>query len=525
MPGPNGAAPQSRPVSETPRLQPAVPAATGAFARLRALAPVDFLMTAAFALILVAQISRHDMWRDEIHSWGLVLASPTLADLFANLRFTGHPGLWYVLLWCASFLSHAPQTLQVVHAIIALMLIGAIGLSSPFSRLERLLLLCSYFVLFEYTVVSRNYGIGFLIALVYAQMRATRPDRLYLNACLLGLLANTNLFAFVLAGALAFEYLVDRLLQQGRDLKASLKEILLPAAIYAAFAAAAAATMRPSPDISWRTTGEPLAQAWDLDRLLTTLAGNVESLIPLHALNYWIAQSPGTVSHVGGVMLPALAFLFFLIFRDSLRLLIIPGLTAFGSIAVGQLIYANSIRHWGINFVALIAALWIQRVWRPQRSLLVLALLAVNAAAGIAVSVQQFPLTFSEGKHTADWIRENGLADAALVGTPDTVAVVVAQYLGKPIYLLDCSCTDTFLFYNKRRDSFDHTQVAARLVQAVHELAGRRIVFLITRPIHESELYVLFENRISLTELVHFDKSATDENFWIYSVDSATPAN
>src|SRR6185369_4327946 len=169
----------------------------------------------------------------------------------------------------------------------------------------------------------------------------------------------------------------------------------------------------PSPDISWRTTGEPLAQAWDVDRLLTTLAGNVESLIPLHALNYWIAQSPGTVSHIDGVMLPALAFLFFLIFRDSRRLLVIPGLTAFGSIAVGQLIYANSIRHWGINFVALVAALWIQRVWRPQRSLLVLALLAVNAAAGIAVSVQQFPLTFSEGKHTADWIRENGLADAA----------------------------------------------------------------------------------------------------------------
>ena len=113
--------------------------------------------------------------RDEIHSWGLVHASPSLSVLFDNLHFTGHPGLWYLILWIASFFTDSPYALQVVHGMIAVALIATIALASPFARLERLLLLSSYFVVFEYTVVSRAYGLGFLIALVYADMRARRP--------------------------------------------------------------------------------------------------------------------------------------------------------------------------------------------------------------------------------------------------------------------------------------------------------------------------------------------------------------
>jgi hypothetical protein len=120
---------------------------------------------------------------------------------------------------------------QVVHAVIALSLIGAIGLFSPFSRLERVLLLASYFVLYEYTVISRNYGIGFLIALIYAQMRDP-AHRVYLNACLLGLLANTNMFAFILSGAFAFEYAVELLSSAAGKSRAAFAAALPPAMLY-----------------------------------------------------------------------------------------------------------------------------------------------------------------------------------------------------------------------------------------------------------------------------------------------------
>ena len=523
MPGPSG-------VTSLPTLEPEVlqfrhPQAPGAvrppsrmLARWRSISPVDLAITAAFAIVLIVQISRHEMWRDEIHSWGLVLASPSLPDLFENVRFTGHPGLWYLLLWLASWVTQSPYAVQIVHAAIAISLIGVIGLASPFSRLEKLLLLSSYFVLFEYTVISRNYGLGFLIALIYAHMRATRPDRLYLNACLLGLLANTNMFAFVLSAAFGFEYAVDLLMRRRKEIAAVLSGLLLPTMLYLAFVALAIGAMWPSPDISWRTTGAPLSQALNPMGLLAGAAGVLTTILPIRPLKYWDLGAGGSIHPWDALALPALLFVIFYIFRNHRRLLLIPGLTVAGTVAVHQLVYAGSIRHWGINFVALVAMLWMQRIWSPSRSYLVLALFAINAAAGIAISVQQFPMTFSEGENAAKWIRGHGLVDDALVGTPDTLAAVVAQYLGKPIYFLDCSCTDTYLLYHKRRDSFDRTQVAARLVRAVDELQGRRIVFIISRPLHEPEASALRTAGIDVTPIASFEEASSDENFYLYRV-------
>ena len=147
--------------------------------------------------------------------------------------------------------------------------------------------------------------------------------------------------------------------------------------------------------------------------------------------------------------------------------------TFVGSIAIGQLIYSGEIRHWGINFVAFVAALWIERRWNPVSSLAALALLGISAVAGVAISVQQSQLTFSEAGPTARWIRDNGLANDALVMTPDTMAAPVAVYLGKPAYYLDCSCIDSFMFYHNRRDPFHESQIPARLARAVAGTAGQ----------------------------------------------------
>ena len=324
---------------------------------------IDLAITLVFALLVVLQIAHHEMWRDEIHTWGMVLASPSLSDLFANLRYTGHPGLWYLLVWAASWFTDSPYAVQVVHAGISVLLIAAIGLWSPFSRLEKVLLLCSYFVLFEYTVISRNYGISMLLAFVYAQCRATQPERLYLNGFLLGLLANTNMFGLVLSGAFACELALDMLIRRGWSVRAMIGPLLRGAALYLPLVALAVAAMVPAPDISWRSTGEPFQENFDLTRLGVIVAHNVAAILPMHALDYWIADRPSHASPQGAIAvsapvvllaaLPALIAAYIIIFKDHRRLLIIPGLVFVGSAVIGQLIYSGEIRHWGINFVAL----------------------------------------------------------------------------------------------------------------------------------------------------------------------------
>ena len=42
---------------------------------------------------------RHAMWRDELQAFMVAAASNTPLDLFAKLKYEGHPGLWHLLLW------------------------------------------------------------------------------------------------------------------------------------------------------------------------------------------------------------------------------------------------------------------------------------------------------------------------------------------------------------------------------------------------------------------------------------------
>ena len=225
------------------------------------------------------QISHHDMWRDEIHSWGLVLASPSLVGSFRQSAFHRASGRLVLILWLASFFTDSPYTVQVVHAVIALVLIGTIGLLSPFSRLERLLLLSSYFVLFEYTVISRNYGLGFLIALIYAEMRATAAgpplsERAVCSGCSPIPTCSRSSFQ----GRSRLNISVDLLYEAGKAGQATLEgSVAAGAGLSRVRGRLPLATMWPSPDISWRTTGRPLAQCLGLELAGRIVAGNVET--------------------------------------------------------------------------------------------------------------------------------------------------------------------------------------------------------------------------------------------------------
>jgi hypothetical protein len=141
-----------------------------------------------------------------------------------------------------------------------------IGLVSPFSRLERILLLLSYFILFEYTVLSRMYGLFVLMALVFLWRRIYRPDGFVLNALLLGLLANTDIIGLVFSGAFGLEYAVNRY-RQRPDKAVVLRHLAGAAVIYIAMVAYCYLTIKPPADLSWRTTGRIFRHGFEFNHL------------------------------------------------------------------------------------------------------------------------------------------------------------------------------------------------------------------------------------------------------------------
>lgn len=437
----------------------------------------------------------------------------TPLELFRALHVDGHPGLWHALLWPLTRVTSDPVAMKAVHGVIGLALIGVIGLASPFSRAERVMLLAGYFLLYEYTVISRNYGIGLLIALLYAQSRAAAPDAVWRNAALLALLANTHVYCTILAGVLALDYLRDRL-------RAGVRPIL-PALLAAAGFALALATVWPAPDISREVT-RPFADALSPGHFLKTAIRFAIGLAPvrLTPLSWeFLLFAPERAGMLELLPYLAVATALFgaaiaILRRDRAALFTFLGSVA-GAVMFGHLFHAVAVRHWGIVFTAFLACLWMARARGGGRSRLLPVLLGLGALGGGQALYLQWRLPFSMAGATARWITASDYAARPLIGVPDAPASAVAALLARDITMPECGCTAPRAVFTTARDGFRREM----LPEALARLSGPASLLISAWNLTPAEIEALAARGVTAREVAVLTGAWTDENFRLYALD------
>ena len=116
------------------------------------------------------------MFFDEVNAWAISAASPTLSKLFYYVHFEGHPWLWYFILWFPSRLTHDPVAMKWVEVVFGTVNHPDHRMLSPFTCKQRALILCSYFMVWEYTVMCRMYSVMLLLVLLYVVRRVRNPE-------------------------------------------------------------------------------------------------------------------------------------------------------------------------------------------------------------------------------------------------------------------------------------------------------------------------------------------------------------
>jgi hypothetical protein len=161
------------------------------------------------AVVGIISMMHHEMWRDESQAFLLARDSNTIADLWNNVRYEGHPILWHLILWIGLHIYSSVYIIQVIHLLIGLSTIWLIIRYSPFSQFEKFLLSFSYFFAYEYFIISRNYGLGvFLILLAIVVFHEVQSNhRMIYVAVILGPAANTNIYALMLSAALLLYFI------------------------------------------------------------------------------------------------------------------------------------------------------------------------------------------------------------------------------------------------------------------------------------------------------------------------------
>lgn len=485
---------------------------------------VRLWVTAFFALGLL-QILNHALWQDEWQAWLLARDSGSLVELFRNLRYEGHPALWYLPLFGLSRFTAHPLAMQLLHLALATAAVYIFLRWSPFTRLQKILFIFGYFPFFEYAVISRNYALGVLLIFTYcAVFPRTFPKQLLVLAGLLFLLCQTSVYGVLAALALGAALFFGELTENRALLPRKRYELLAALGILGAGVGLALLQLMPPPDSGF-------APDWrfnlDWPVVLRTMGSVWDSFVPLpglHDYHFWNTNiiSQPYVKFCLSLLLLALAVR---LVRRRPAALVLFGLGSLALLSFTYTKYPGSLRHHGHLYILFIAACWLaatspaspeQSGVKPglvmgapkHRQAWITALFSAQLAAGLLAAALALYYPFSAGRETAAFIQANGGSEMLLAGDEDDAAAVLSGYLRRPLYYLCAQRWGTFVIWDQQRKALEVPEA----VQRARDLAAR----------HRQEVLLVLNREIKAPEpgvipLRQFTRSMVPaEAFYLY---------
>jgi len=181
-----------------------------------------YIILILYTLCLGIGLFHHEFWMDESHHWLIARDSTTLIDLFNNYRYDGHPILWVFSLWIIGKITSKLIFVKLLQATIAFIVAYLFLFKSPFKKKYNILFIFSYYPLFEYGMLSRNYALTILFLILFCV--SFKPNgKLIIPFLFLGLAANSHLFGLLFSVLVSLKILHN----QRFELKKHVAAILL----------------------------------------------------------------------------------------------------------------------------------------------------------------------------------------------------------------------------------------------------------------------------------------------------------
>jgi hypothetical protein len=439
---------------------------------------------AVASLVTALGLRGHAMWFDELQAWNIARASHSIGDLYTNLRYEGHPILWYLPLFAITRFTGNPHAMQVLQWVVAATTMALVLFRAPFPIAVRAAVLAGYCFAFEYGVISRSYGLSTLL-IVGALVALARPGpRWAIGGVLLALVAWTSLPGAVLAIAVALTIAWVRH-----------AHYVFAGSVLAASAVAAFTCIPPSDFSSFAPGLGGSASKFGPGagvHLASAVSGTWRGLIPIPAsVGEWNSNLLDGVA--GAVWIEALLAIGLVLvvwrvlrpypFAQWLWLVGSIGYAAFFAIVM----LPEQARYAGFPFLLFLAAIWCacappgeprpvvdwSRDSRDPLFLTVVVVLLVQVVATVAIWPVAVVVPFSRDEALAQAVRSARL-ERAVVSGADWDGATVGGYLDRPVYSVVRGEWITYFVHDEREARRFESITDADVVCAARTIADRR---------------------------------------------------
>ncbi len=481
-----------------------------------------------FLIIGLLGILSHAMWRDELNGWLIARDSESLGQFFYNIRYEGHPFIWYSCLSLLNKITDNPVIMQLFHWLLAVTSVTIFLRFSPFTKLQKILFIFGYLPLYEYQVISRNYVIGMLTLFLACWLWETRKKTYIGLSLILALMANTNAYCLLISFTFALTLGFEKLFSQPLHLKLFQKkrDILGSIFIYLGGVAVSIITLLPPSDSTLQGGASQWFLQLDFYRFCQSLSRIWNS--------YILILVPSDSKLFDGVLFAILSLLLLLfvatlLIRKPVALFFyLSG--SFSLLLFTYLKFLGSARHYGHLYLVLIVALWLasyypksslisQKVKIPWHSFVntyrktfLLIILVSQVIAGLVAFSRDVSIPYSASREVAHFIQQQQLDKLFIVGSEDFTIAPISGYLNKKVYYPESQTVGSYVLFNHNRKEVDDQQILQE-IQSILRYPNESLLLILNHELTTTN------PQLEIQPIQQFTKAFIyNEKYYLYQV-------
>lgn len=442
---------------------------------------ITWILTFLFFILSLIGILNHELWLDEAHHWLLGRDSTNFSNLLYNTKYEGHPLIWNILIFYISRITSNPFWMQFLHILISSTAILIFLKKAPFSFIIKLLFIFSYYIFFEYNLISRNYALGLLFIILAISVYKNRKEKLTLLCLYLAIAINTHLIFAVIAFGIYCTLFFENITTN----KTRIKLLFSKGSVIVALAIIICAIQVIPPQDTYFFEESKYLSFYE--RMIIGFTSFFKGLFPVpdfRTIHFWNTNVVVNMSKIVAAILSLLTYMLpYILFRKNKISLFFSYITLLGANIYFYITQLSSTRQFGMTFVILIVALWIHSEWYKNNKYvqstlskyLIYSILFVQFLTGIYAYGMDIKYPFASSKKIVEILVEKDLTEVPVV-TTFCEGTIFSPYLKEKVYFLCGDDYESFCDWN-RHELCDFTNEA--IIEKISELKmNKSIVFI-----------------------------------------------